>query len=190
MFLICGIASAMQELYILVFYLKISQNLLQLQMQGGDIVMGDKLYVAPNKVGRPRKIADEDEMRLLWEQYKSFCDAHQKRQTLIEPGGAGTHDIMVSAPLTYTIRGFCVYAGITETAFNKYYRDDEDFEEIIELMEMETEIDARGKFEDGTLNTRLAALWMGRHKGYSTKQETEITGGVPVVLAGENDLKD
>ena len=150
--------------------------------------MGDKLYVAPERVGRPRKIADAEEMWKLWEQYKAKCDAHQKKHTLIEPGGAGTHVVMIASPLTYTIRGFCLYAGITETAFNRYYRDDEDFEETIELMEMETEIDARGKFEDGTLNSKLAALWMGRHKGYSTKQETEITGSMPVVI--RDDLGD
>jgi hypothetical protein len=31
---------------------------------------------------------------------------------------------------------------------------------------------------------------MGRHKGYVARQETEVKGGVPVVLSGEDDLKD
>ena len=39
-------------------------------------------------------------------------------------------------------------------------------------------------FEDGSIPSNLAGLWMGGF-GYSTKQEQEIKGGVPVVIADD-----
>jgi hypothetical protein len=49
-------------------------------------------------------------------------------------------------------------------------------------MKEECEIDARQKFENNTLNSRLAGLWMSNY-GYSTKSESkeEIKNSVVIV---------
>ena len=147
------------------------------------------LYVAPERVGRSRKIGSPEEMHALWEEYRADCDSHMKPQSVIGRDGRVTN-VLIAAPLTHTITGFCLYIGLTESSFDRTYRNDEDYADLIELIEMDTEIDARSKFEDGSLNAKLAPLWMGRHKGYSVKQETDIRGGVPVVISGESDLED
>lgn len=156
------------------------------------------LYVAPDSRGRPRKIGSPDEMADMWERYKEQCDCNIKtvRVSSTTDDGSGeevktiTEQREILSPVTYTVRGFCLFCGISESNFNRTYASDEDYEEIMELIDMETEIDARSKFEDGTLSPKLAALWMGRHKGYSAKTETDIKGGVPVVISGEDDLAD
>ncbi len=153
-----------------------------------------KLYIAPERVGRPRKVSCVEEMWALWDEYCQKCDSHMKTESVITKGLGGTtvDHVLVAAPLTYTKKGFCLHIGITESSFDETYGEDEDYAEFMELLEMYTEIDARTKFEDGTLNPKLAALWMGRHKGYSTKTETEttISGGIPVVITGEDELED
>ena len=148
-----------------------------------------QLYIAPEGRGRPRRINGPDEMFELWEEYKADCDSHTTVKTFVSNGIKS--DVTVKAPRTYTIMGFCAFIKMTQSSFDKTYRADELYSDVIELMEMETELDARGKFEDGSLNAKLAGLWMGRHKGYSVKNETEIKGGgVPVVISGEDALKD
>ena len=146
------------------------------------------LYIAPESVGRPRKIQSPEHMAELWEKYTAKCDNHTRTQTIISGGEA--QDVEIRAPLTYTIEGFCLSVPMSRQTFDNTYRNDPDYAEIIEMMEEMTHIDARSKFEDGSLNPKLAALWMGRHKGYVARQETEVKGGVPVVLSGEDDLKD
>ena len=149
----------------------------------------ERLYIAPENPWRPRKIGSPEEMADLWFKYKADCDSHTSVKSFVDHGMKS--DIAVKTPRTYTIMGFCVFAGITQSSFDRTYRVDELYSDVIELMEMETELDARGKFEDGSLNAKLAGLWMGRHKGYSVKNETEIKGGgVPVVISGEEALKD
>jgi len=152
------------------------------------MVARTKLFVAANANGRPRKIQSPEEMAELWDAYTEVCDNHVRVQTVVVNGE--TADVEIRAPLTYTIEGFCLSIPISQTAFDKTYRNDPDYEELIEMIEAMTHIDARSKFEDGSLNPKLAALWMGRHKGYSTKAETEIKGGVPEVISGEEALED
>ena len=147
------------------------------------------LYVAPEPAWRPRKIGCPEEMIELWQEYKASCDNHTTYKTVVSSIGV-VQDVEFRVPRTYTIRGFCLYVGLTESSFERTYKNDELFSDVIELMEMETEIDARGKFEDGTINAKLASLWMGRHKGYSEKTETKIKGGVPVIISGEDALED
>lgn len=146
------------------------------------------LYIAPESIGRPRKIQSPEHMLELWEAYTEKCDTHTRVQTIVVEGKP--HDVEIRAPLTYTLEGFCLSIPITRKAFDETYRCDPDYEEVVGLIEELTHVDARSKFEDGTLNPKLAALWMGRHKGYVARQETEVKGGVPVVISGEDDLKD
>ena len=68
------------------------------------------------------------------------------------------------------------------------YKEDEDYSEVIAQIEIDCKNNVRGRFEDGTLNTRLAGIWLGRYPEYRTQQETKISGGVPVVI--QDDLGD
>ena len=75
--------------------------------------------------------------------------------------------------VTYTIEGFCVWAGIARSNFYDTYSADSRFRDIVTRMKEECEVDARMKFELGAIDTRLAPLWMSRH-GYSTKSESAV----------------
>lgn len=165
-------------------------------MTGGSRTAKKKttLYVAPEKVGRPRRFGSPEEMYDAWLLYCQDCDNHVKTvRKHVEGGedGEGEDKVYtVSAPLTHTIKGFCLHVGLTLSAFDATYREDEDYSEVIELMEMDTEIDARSKFETDELNPKLAPLWMGQHKGYSAKTDTKVVGAMPVVISGEDELRD
>ena len=156
--------------------------------------MGQKLFIAQD-VGRPKKFTP-DEIAEKWEKYKSKFDNSVKRRmvttTTIDADGNKVKETTVSdvlAPLTYTQEGFCLYLPLTYSSWVQY-KDDEDYEDVIAQIEMDCKNNARGRFEDGTLNTRLAGIWLGRYPEYRTQQETKITGGVPVVISGEGDLSD
>jgi len=56
-------------------------------------------------------------------------------------------------------------------------------------MREECEVDARIKFEVGALPSQLAGLWMSKY-GYSTKTDSSVTGAVPVVISGGEELED
>ena len=110
-----------------------------------------------------------------------------------------THDFssknseLVSAELkrsiTYTIEGFCVFAGIARSSFYQTYEEDEKFSDMVTRMKEECEVDARSKFELGVIPSQLAGLWMSRH-GYTTKNDTSVSGSIPVVISGDEALED
>ena len=124
-------------------------------------------------MGRPRKFNSAKQLEDAWEEYKEYCN---NRMVL-------THDFssknseFVSAELkrsvTYTIEGFCVYAGISRAAFYERYAENEKFADIVTRMREECEIDAREKFELGVIPTQLAGLWMSKH-GYTTKTQSDV----------------
>lgn len=142
------------------------------------------------KVGRPMKMTVE-EMEECWEAYKERCDNRTVKQTKFM-GSVGrfvTDD--VPASVTYTIKGFALWIGLSESTFYQIYAGEEhpEFSELISRIRDEVEQDAREKFELGVIPSQLSGLWMSRY-GYSTKSETDVKGGVPVVISGENDLED
>lgn len=137
---------------------------------------------------RPRKIGCPEEMAILWGEYKAECDNHTIIKSFVEHGML--KNIEVRAPRTYTIKGFCLYLGINESTWQRTYKDEQLFSDVVEMIRMDCEVDSRGKFEDGILNPRLAPLWMSSYEGYSAKTQTEIKGGVPVVISGEDKLED
>ena len=108
-----------------------------------------------------------------------------------------THDFssknseFVSAELkrsvTYTIEGFCVYVGISRSAFYERYAGDEKYADMVTRMREECEIDAREKFELGIIPSQLAGLWMSKY-GYTTKQDTNVSGKVDVEKTKLDDL--
>lgn len=128
-------------------------------------------------MGRSRKFKSVKALEEAWEKYKADCD---NRKVL-------THDFssknseFVSAELkrsvTYTIEGFCVFAGISRSKFYENYADDEKYGDTVTRMREECEIDAREKFELGIIPSQLAGLWMSNY-GYSTKTDSTVNGTI------------
>lgn len=139
--------------------------------------------------GRPRKIKSVKAMETAWEDYKEFCN----NQMVLTHDFSSKNSQFVSKALkkriTYTIEGFCVYIGLARSVFYSTYADDPRFADTVTRIREECEVDARAKFETGELPSQLAGLWMSRH-GYTTKTDSNISGSVPVVISGEDDLED
>jgi hypothetical protein len=139
-------------------------------------------------VGRPRLFKTPEEVEAAWERYKADCN----NQVVLTHEFSAKNSEFVSKELrrsvTYTIEGFCIYINISRRCFYEYYDGDEVFGDIVTRIREECEVDARKKFELGMIPSQLAGLWMSKH-GYSTKTDNVITGSVPVVIGGGNDLE-
>lgn len=129
-----------------------------------------------------KKINSAQAMEDAWEQYKAVCDAKTVTRTEFSQRTSEFVTAVIPSPVTYTIKGFCIYIGMTEQNFFATYTKNKKFELVIARMKEECEADARQKFENGTINSRLAGLWMS-HYGYSTKSESkeEIKNSVVIV---------
>lgn len=142
-----------------------------------------------SKGGRPRKISSRKALETAWAEYKAYCDS----KSVLTHEFSGANAKFVSKELkrsvTYTIEGFCVFIGLPRQDFYANYAENERFSDMVMRMREECEVDAREKFETGQIPTQLAGLWMSRH-GYSTKQDTNVSGAVPVVISGEENLED
>ena len=145
-----------------------------------------KLYIAPDST-HGKTWVDEDDMLEQFAEYKTECDTHKITKSIIDKDTMQAVDIEVSKPITATIKGFCLWSGTDTDAWYTTYADDPRFSRAVRLITAACELDARGKFETGQIPANLAALWMGGY-GYSTKQEQDIKGGVPVVMSGEDKL--
>lgn len=130
-------------------------------------------------MARPRKIKNPKEMEIKWEEFKEYCD----NKTAICHEFSSSKGTFVSVelkkPITYTIEGFCVYIGILRQYFYDIYANDKKFYDIVSRIREECEIDARRKFEQGTIPTQLSGLWMSKY-GYTNKQETTSSSTVTV----------
>lgn len=139
-------------------------------------------------MGRPRKFTRKT-LEEAWAAYKADCDS----RTVLTHEFSAKNSEFVSAELkrrvTYTIEGFCVFAGLARQDFYATYAEDVRFRDIVTRMREECEVDAREKFETGQIPTQLAGLWMSKY-GYTTRQDTAVTGAVPVVISGEEMLED
>lgn len=139
---------------------------------------------------RPRKFRSAKALSDAWAQYKAWCD---DREVLAHEFSAKNSEFVskeLKRSVTYTIEGFCVWAGISRAAFYERYTGDERFADTVTRMREECEIDARMKFELGIIDTKLAPLWMSRH-GYSTRTETsapEKREDDPITAAIKEDL--
>lgn len=123
-------------------------------------------------MARPRKIKSPKELEAKWEEFKVECD---NKTVICHEFSARLSDFVTRElvkPVTYTIEGFCIFLGISRQSFFDYYVKNERFADIVICMKEECELDARRKFEQGTIPTQLSGLWMSKY-GYSTKQETE-----------------
>lgn len=128
-------------------------------------------------MGRSKKIASLKKMQELWEEYKVDCD----NQMVLTHDFSSKNSEFVSKELkrstTYTIEGFCVFAGISRQAFYKNYASDDKYVDMVTRMREECEVDARKKFEIQAIPSQLAGLWMSRY-GYSIKQDTDISASM------------
>lgn len=130
-----------------------------------------------SKGGRPRTFKSPDELAESWEEYKKWADGQTvKRVTkrTVKSGSNPAETITIkenkSAPVTYTKTAFCIFCGIGTRAFAQTYESDPEFSRIVEMIEDEIEQDARRKFEQGVISSKLAGLWMSKH-GYSLKSD-------------------
>lgn len=128
-------------------------------------------------------------MREAWEEYKKLCDENTVVKTEFSQRTAQFVTAEIPSPITYTIKGFCSYIGLTEAGFYTTYNKDEKFKLVIARMKEECENDARAKFETGTIPSQLSGLWMS-HYNYTTKTDANVSGAVPVVISGDDELDD
>lgn len=129
-------------------------------------------------MGRPRKIKSVKAMEQAWVDFKAYCD----NQTVLTHDFSAKNSEFVSAELkrsiTYTIEGFCVFIGISRSAFYDTYGNDKRFSDIVTRIREECELDARKKFELQVIPDRLAPLWMAKY-GYNAKTEMAYTTQKP-----------
>ena len=139
-------------------------------------------------MGRPRKIKSRKALEEAWEDFKHKCD----HQIVLTHEFSAKNSEFVSDHLmrciTYTIEGFCMYIGLSRSAFYATYGDDEKYSDIVTRMKEECEVDARRKFELQMIPSQLAGLWMSKH-GYTTKTDTKanVTGTQQVVIVDDLD---
>ncbi len=138
-------------------------------------------------MGRPRKFKTAKALGTAWETYKEYCD----NQIVLTHEFSSKNSEFVSKELkrsiTYTIEGFCVFSGISRSAFYQHYAENEKFVDIVTRMKEECEVDARKKFELQVIPAQLAGLWMSKH-GYTTKQDTNISGSLDIEKSKLDDL--
>ena len=134
-------------------------------------------------MGRPRKIKSVKALEEAWIAYKLYCD----HQEVVTHEFSAKNSEFVTKNLqrcvTYTIEGFCVFIGMSRSAFYATYGEDEKYSDIVTRMKEECEVDARIKFETNQIPTQLAGLWMSKH-GYTTKTEASanVTGTQVVIV--------
>jgi len=130
-------------------------------------------------MGRSRKFNSAKALEKEWEEYKAECD----NQLVLTHDFSSKNSEFVSKELkrsiTYTIEGFCVFAGIARSKFYETYAEDEKYRDIVTRMKEECEVDARKKFELGIIPSQLAGLWMSKY-GYTTKTDTNVSGDLAI----------
>lgn len=124
-------------------------------------------------MGRRRKFNTVKALEEVWEEYKEWCD----NQSVLTHEFSSRNSEFISKELkrsiTYTIEGFCVYAGISRAAFYKHYAGDPKYVDMVTRMKEECEVDSRKKFELEIIPSQLAGLWMSRY-GYTTKTDANV----------------
>lgn len=138
-------------------------------------------------MARVRKFGSAAALEKAWEEFKAYCDNKTVVTTAFSPKVGRFVTQEVPHPITYTIKGFCAFAGLTEAAFYDLYNKEAKLEPVIARMKQDCEIDAREKFENGTLDSRLAGLWMSNY-GYTTKTDAQVSNSVDVTII--DDLGD
>lgn len=138
-------------------------------------------------MGKRLRFKTPEELEETWVMYKADCD----NQMVLTHDFSSKNSEFVSEELkrsiTYTIEGFCVFAGIPRSAFYDTYAKRNKYSDIVTRMKEECEVDARKKFELQVIPSQLAGLWMSKY-GYTTKQDTNISGGLDIEKSKLDDL--
>lgn len=138
-------------------------------------------------MGKRLRFKTPEELEETWDAYKADCDS----QMVLTHDFSSKNSEFVSKKLkrsiTYTIEGFCVFAGIPRSAFYDTYAEKKRYSDIVTRMKEECEVDARKKFELQVIPSQLAGLWMSKY-GYTTKQDTNMSGSLDVEKSKLNDL--
>lgn len=138
-----------------------------------------------------KRFNSADEMLEMWEAYKDYCDNKTVVRTEFSQKMSEFITAVIPAPVTYTIKGFCKFIKMTEANFYATYNSKKKFESVIARMKEECEVDAREKFENNTLNSRLAGLWMSNY-GYTTNVSAEVDTDMELNISidyGEGDAE-
>ena len=134
-----------------------------------------------------RKINSPEELWEYWEKYKRKCNNAKKKidkkLTITEGDNQVVNNVKGTEykPLIYTITGLCSFIGISREAYNKTYRPDPDYKEIIEIIDNQCESDNVDKFVQGYVSPALAGLLLSKY-GYGTKEENDTN------ITAENNL--
>lgn len=138
-------------------------------------------------MGRKLMFRTPEELEETWDAYKADCDS----QMVLTHDFSSKNSEFVSKELkrsiTYTIEGFCVFAGIPRSAFYDTYAGRKRYSDIVTRMKEECEVDARKKFELQVIPSQLAGLWMSKY-GYTTKQDNNISGSLDIEKTKLDDL--
>ena len=138
-------------------------------------------------MGRKLRFRSPEELQEKWEMYKEDCD----NQMVLTHDFSSKNSEFVSKELrrsvTYTIEGFCAFAGISRQQFYSNYAEKKKYTDIVTRMREECEVDARKKFELQMIPSQLAGLWMSKY-GYTTKQDTNISGSLDTEKTKLDDL--
>lgn len=132
-------------------------------------------------MARKRKFSSVVALEKAWEEFKAYCDGKTVVTTSFSQRDGRFVTEEIPHPITYTIKAFCSYVGFTQQAFFDLYDKDPKLEPVIARMKQECEIDAREKFENGTIDSRLAGLWMSNY-GYSVKTDASVNSNVGVTI--------
>lgn len=114
----------------------------------------------------------------LWEAFEDYVEDCNSRTVIKTEFSQKECKFIANAiphPVSVNLNGFCSYIGMSYQNFYETYMKNTKFDTVIARMRTYCENDAREKFENGTLDPRLANLWMGHNYGYSQKQETTIS---------------
>ena len=113
-----------------------------------------------------------------WCEYKEYCDGKTKFVTTFSQRESRHITEEVPAPVSYSIKGFCNWIGMTYENFNLTYEksNSDRFNHVIARMLSECEIDTKEKLETARIEPRLAGLLLSKY-GYSTtvEQKTDFT---------------
>ena len=131
--------------------------------------------------GGNRTIPGPEELWLEFLNYKEQCNGKSVLMTAFSQKEGRFVTQEVPHPVTATKKGFCAFLGMTEQNLHAVYMKDPEFESVIAQIDLECELDAREKFENGTLDSRLAGLWMSNY-GYTQKTDTEVTSKASVTI--------
>jgi len=134
-------------------------------------------------MGRPRKFKTPEDLQAAWEAYTDRCDNVAVLTHAFSAHNSEFVSTTLRRAVTYTITGFCLFSGISRSAFYKTYSNDPVFVDAVTCARDSCEVDARHKFELGILPTRLAGLWMSNYS-YGIKAEADFSGTAPVVISG------